>query len=164
MTKINLTAWILTISFLSVSGIQIVAQNANGEIFQAGAATSVITPPLGYSINGGMQDRTARNVHDETMARALVLDDGETQLAFVVSDLCMVYRETLDKAKQRALEFTGIPTENMMMSATHTHSAGTACAVFQSDPEPEYLDFLSIRIADALIRANENRVPARIGW
>lgn len=164
MTKINLTAWILTISFLSVSGIQIVAQIANGEIFQAGAATSVITPPLGYSINGGMQDRTARNVHDETMARALVLDDGETQLAFVVSDLCMVYRETLDKAKQRALEFTGIPTENMMMSATHTHSAGTACGVFQSEPEQEYLDFLSIRIADALIRAYENRVPARIGW
>lgn len=140
------------------------AQNSSSAQFQAGSATSVITPPLGYSINGGMQDRDALNVHDETMARALVLDDGDTKLAFVVSDLCMVYRETLDKAKERAHEFTGIPTENMMMSATHTHSSGTACAVFQSDPDPEYLDFLSIRIADALIRAHGNRVPARIGW
>src|SRR5690606_15283445 len=35
---------------------------------------------------------------------------------------------------------------------------------FQSDPDPEYLEFLSERIADAVIRANENRVPARIGW
>ena len=34
-----------------------------------------------------------------------------------------------------------------MMSATHTHSAGTACSVFQSDPDPAYLDFLSERIA-----------------
>lgn len=140
------------------------AQEKSDKGFQAGSAMSVITPPLGYSINGGMQDRNVLNVHDETHARAIVLDDGETRLAFVVSDLCMVYRETLDKAKARAHEFTGIPTENMMMSATHTHSSGTACAVFQSDPEPEYLDFLSIRIADALIRANENRVPARIGW
>src|SRR5690606_5154487 len=85
------------------------AQNSSSAQFQAGSATSVITPPLGYSINGGMQDRDALNVHDETMARALVLDDGDTKLAFVVSDLCMVYRETLDKAKERAHEFTGIP-------------------------------------------------------
>src|SRR5680860_496572 len=111
-----------------------------------------------------MQNVTVRNIHDETHARAIVLDDGKTRLAFVVTDLCMVYRETLDKAKERASEFTDIPTENMMMSAVHTHSAGTACSVFQSDPDPEYLDFLVERIADALIRANENRVPAKIGW
>lgn len=158
------TFYTLTISCFLLIWTPMFGQDAEGPMFQAGAATSVITPPIGYSINGGMQDRVVRNVHDETLARALVIDDGETRLAFVVSDLCMIYRETLDKAKQRAQEFTGIPTENMMMSATHTHSAGTACGVFQSDPEPEYLDFLSVRIADALIRANENRVPARIGW
>jgi neutral ceramidase len=52
----------------------------------------------------------------------------------------------------------------MLMSATHTHSAGTACSVFQSDPDPAYLRFLSERIADAVIRANKNLVQARIGW
>lgn len=145
-------------------------KNANGQkvnndqTFLAGSAMSVITPPIGYSINGGMQDREVKNVHDETHARAIVMDDGQTRLAIVVSDLCMVYRETLDKAKQRASKFTGIPAENMMMSATHTHSSGTACSVFQSDPDPGYLDFLAERIGDAVIRANENRVPARIGW
>ncbi len=76
----------------------------------------------------------------------------------------MIYRETLDKAKQRAHEHTGIPIENMMASATHTHSSGTACSVFQSDPDPEYLEFLRIRIADAIIRANHNLAPARIAW
>ncbi|WP_372639266.1 hypothetical protein [Fodinibius sp.] len=132
--------------------------------FRAGAATSVITPAIGTSINGGMQDRQVKNVHDETHARAIVLDDGSTRLAIVVSDLCMIYRETLDKAKERAHELTGIPVKNMMMSATHTHSAGTACSVFQSDPDPEYLELLSTRIADAVVRANENSVPAKIGW
>ncbi len=125
---------------------------------------SVITPPIGYSINGNMQDGKIRQVHDDTHAKAIVLDDGENKLAIVVSDLCMVYKETLDKAKKKAHEYSGIPVENMMMSATHTHSSGTACSVFQSDPSPEYLDFLSERIADAVIRANNNLVPAEIGW
>ncbi len=151
--------------FLS-SWTSLIAQSENppdGE-FRAGAAMSVITPPIGTSINGNFRDGTVRNIHDETHARALVLDDGQTKLGFVVSDLCMIYRETLDKAKQRAHKFTGIPTMNMLMSATHTHSGGTACSVFQSDPDPAYLAFLEERIADALIRAYENRVPAKIGW
>lgn len=132
--------------------------------FKAGAARSVITPAIGTSINGGFQDRTVQNIHDETYARAIVLDDGEQRIAIVVSDLCMIYRETLDLAKERASRFTGIPVGNMLMSATHTHTAGTACAVFQSDPDTGYLTFLTERIADAVIRANENRVAARIGW
>lgn len=137
---------------------------ADSLVLKAGAATSNITPKIGSSINGSMQDIKIENIHDETHARALVLDDGRTQLAFVVLDLCMVSREVLDQAKQRAHELTGIPTSHMMMSATHTHSAGTACGVFQSDPDPAYLAFLADRAADALIRAYRNRVPAQIAW
>ena len=157
---------VYVIFFLLAFGwTQVNAQaDKNKSQFLAGSAMSVITPPIGTSINGNFRDGTVRNIHDETHARAIVLDDGQTRLGFVVTDLCMVYRETLDKAKQRAHEFTGIPTENMMMSAIHTHSGGTACSVFQSDPDPKYLEFLVERIADALIRANENRIPAKIGW
>ena len=133
-------------------------------VFKAGAATSNITPKIGTSINGNMQDVLVKNVHDETHARALVLDDGQTQLAFVVLDLCMVTRDVLDRAKERAHEYTGIPTSHMLMSAVHTHSAGAACGVFQSDPDPDYVDFLVERTADALIRAYENRAPAKIAW
>ncbi len=147
-----------------VAGPWWTCQAADTLAFKAGAATSNITPKIGTSINGNMQDVVIRNVHDETHARALVLDDGHTQLAFVVLDLCMVSREVLDKAKQRAHEFTGIPTSHMMMSAIHTHSAGTACGIFQSEPDPAYLDFLVERAADALIRAYHNRVPAKIAW
>jgi len=152
--------------FLGIS-TSLQAQSTNTDtshVFRAGAATSNITPKIGYSINGNFRDGVVKNIHDETHARALVLDDGENQLAIVVMDLCMVYRETLDKAKARAHEVTGIPVENMMMSATHCHSGGTACSVFQSDPSPEYLAFLSERAADAVIRAYRNLAPARIGW
>lgn len=134
------------------------------KVFRAGAAMSSITPKIGTSINGGLQDRSVLHVHDDTHARSLVLDDGITKLAFVTLDVCMAYRETMDNAKQRAHEFTSIPVENMLISATHTHSGGTACSVFQSDPDLAYLAFLEERAADAIIRAYNNLEPAKIGW
>jgi hypothetical protein len=52
----------------------------------------------------------------------------------------------------------------MLMAATHTHSAPTVVAVFQSTPNPEYQAFLSMRIADAICRAANQLAPAEMGW
>ena len=134
------------------------------KVFRAGAATSNVTPPLGTSINGGMVDRRATHVHDELHARCLVLDDGTTKLAFAIVDSCMVPGEVIDAAKQVVAERAGIPATHVLVSATHTHSAATACAVFQSDPDPAYVAFLSTRIADGIQRAANNLEPAQIGW
>src|SRR4051794_15796827 len=62
---------------------------------RAGAATSNISPWFGLSINGGMHDHKVGHVHDELHARALVLDDGKSRLAFVVCDSCMIPREVV---------------------------------------------------------------------
>ena len=132
--------------------------------FRAGAATSNITPWLGISSNGGMQDRIPGHVHDELHARALVLDDGQTRLALVTVDSCMVPRQILDAAKKRVQQHTGLPIENMLMSATHTHTAGTATPVFQSEADAEYQLFLTRKIADAVRLAVNNLETARVGW
>src|SRR5678816_933768 len=83
--------------------------------FRAGAATSNITPWLGISSNGGMQDRVPEHVHDELHARALVLDDGRTRLAVVTVDSCMVPREILDAAKKLVHQHTDLPIENLSL-------------------------------------------------
>jgi neutral ceramidase len=137
---------------------------AEARVFRAGAATSNITPWLGLSINGGMQDHKASHVHDELHARCLVLDDGQGRLAIVVVDSCMVPREVFDEAKKLIQTSTGIPLENILMSATHTHSAPAATGVFQSEPDKEYQRFLTLRIADGVRRAANNLAPAKIGW
>lgn len=131
---------------------------------RAGAAASNITPWLGLSINGNMQDIKAGHIHDELLARCLVLDNGETRLAIVVVDSCMVPRAIFDESKRIVHDQTGLPVENMLMSATHTHSAPAATPVFQSDPNPEYQKFLAGRIADGVRRAINNLAPAKIGW
>lgn len=135
-----------------------------GKVFRAGASTSVITPKLGVSMQGSLQDRKATHVHDELHARCIVLDDGTTRLAIAVMDNCMLPLDVAEAAKKRAHELTKIPVENMMLSATHTHSSPTTGPVFQSEADPDYLRFLSERIADAIQVACNNLVPAKIGW
>jgi neutral ceramidase len=132
--------------------------------FRAGAATSNITPWLGVSINGGMSDRKATHVHDELHARCIVLDDGNSRLAFAVCDMCMIPRDVMDRAKEIVQHETGIAPDRVLISATHTHEAPTAAGVFQSDPDPAYPPFLARRIADGIRRAVNNLVPAKIGW
>jgi len=137
---------------------------AEGRQLRVGAAASNISPWLGLSINGGFGDHKATNIHDELHARCLVLDNGETRLGLVVVDCCMVPREIFDDAKRLIEKETGLPADHLLMSATHTHSAPAATPVFQSDPDPDYQQFLTRRIADGVRRAIANLTPARISW
>src|SRR5690606_5598398 len=89
---------------------------------------------------------------------------GETGIAFVVCDNCMIPRDIFDAAKLLASERTGIPASHMLMSATHTHSGVTVTGVFQSEPEPRYREFLIERIADGIEQAHKQFQLARIGW
>jgi hypothetical protein len=135
------------------------------KVFRAGAFAMDITPTrLPISVNGGMQDRQATAVHDRLHARCLVLDDGTTRLAMVVCDSCAIPREVLDEAKRQAQAATGLPTDRILISATHTHTAPTVTGAFQSDPDRDYQKYLSERIAKGIQRAIADLAPARIGW
>ncbi|MCH9655438.1 MAG: hypothetical protein K0U86_08290 [Planctomycetes bacterium] len=127
------------------------------KILKAGAATSNITPPLGEAIVGGFKPFPATNVHDELHVRCLVLDNGETKIAFVICDSLGITEEVYQVARDFIKAETDLPPENILMAATHTHSATRAS-------NPNYHGFLSRRIADCVRRALENRRPARIGW
>lgn len=132
--------------------------------FRAGAATSNITPRLGCSINGYLNDRKAAHIHDELRARCLVLDNGQVRLAIVVCDSCMISRDTMDAAKQAIHDQSGLPVEHILISSTHTHTAPSSMGLFQSEPDKEYLRFLASRVADGVARAVNNLAPARIAW
>jgi len=131
---------------------------------RAGAATANITPNLGANLAGGMTNRLADHVHDELHVRALAVDNGEGRLAFAVCDLCALSKAQIGQAKQIIARHTGIPPTHVLVSATHTHSAPAAAHLFQSEPDPFYLDQLVFRIADAVRNAVHRLEPARIGW
>lgn len=127
---------------------------------RAGAAVANVTPLLGSSLAGGMTDRIAADVHDDLHARALVLDDGVRRVAIVLVDSCAIAGELIQRAKRRI----GLPEEQVLIAATHTHSAPPAAHLFQSPPDPKYTDWLVERIADSVQLAVNRLEPARIGW
>src|SRR5690606_1033376 len=95
--------------------------------FKAGAATTVITPYLGGGIVGNFgTPPEAKNIHDELHARSLVLDDGDSKIAFIICDNIGLARKVCDAAKQEIQERTGIPTDHILIAGTHTHSATSA--------------------------------------
>ena len=131
---------------------------------KAGAATVNITPPLGTVINGNMRPIIAENVHDELHARALALTDGKTTLAFVVVDNCVLSREIFDAAKALLKTEVELPPQNVMMSATHSHSCGALQDVYLCTASEPYRAQMPRYIADAVRRPMHNFAPARIAW
>jgi len=153
-----------SIAALFLAGSPLRAADAK-KVFRAGAYAMDITPQkFPISVNGGMQDRQARGATDRLHARCLVLDDGTTKLAIAVCDSCMIPRDILDEAKRRASRATGISSDRMLISATHTHTAPTVAGVFQSDPDQDYVKYLTGKIADGITQAHANLAPAQIGW
>lgn len=158
MKTIHLLLGVLTFS------VGLRAADPDKPVFQAGAATSDVTAPLGTSMNGGFHDREATYVHDPQFARCLALDDGKTRLVLVVVDSCVIGRDIFDEAKEMVVKGTGLPKEHLLMSATHSHSCGTMQAVGQSDPDPLYQRFVARRIADGVRNAIQNLEPAQVAW
>ncbi len=133
--------------------------------FRAGAYAMDVTPQkFPVSVNGGFSDRKANAAHDPLHARCIVLDDGTTKFAIVVVDSCVIPRELIDEAKQLAEKKTGIPATNMLVSATHTHTAPTVASVFGSEAERNYSKFLAQQIAAGIAHAHKNLVPAKVAW
>lgn len=132
--------------------------------FRAGAAAIDISPPkLPVIINGNMNEVLATEIMDPLHARALVLDDGTNQIAIVIVDSCAMPRSLVDGAKGLARKATGIPTDRMLIAATHTHSAPSVVAALGTDVDPDYVKFLPAKIAEAVAEAQKRLVPARIG-
>jgi hypothetical protein len=141
--------------------------SAVAEPLRAGAATSNITPPIGDGIIGGFVPFPSTHIHDELHARCLVLDDGRTKLALVVCDLLGIHRDVSSEARKQIATATGIPSECVLISATHTHSASSALGKNRLKPDQpldEYQLFVSRRIADSVARAVNNLRPAEIAF
>lgn len=144
-----------------------VAAPAETPPFRAGAATSNITPPLGTLRVGSFTPYPSVHVHDELHARCLVLDDGRIQLALVTVDLVGFHRSVSVEARRLIEQSCGIPPEHVVISATHTHSSGSAMGSTRYTNEQElddYQRFLARRIADGVRRAQNLLRPAEIAF
>ncbi len=165
----------------------------------AGAANADITPPIGTPMfaytarsriaggapheiplqivadpDGGLYAKSfaaSRGIHTRVRARAIVLDTGTERVALVQVDLGGIPYALVQRVYE-LIPDAGIPLENIMIAATHTHSStgpiwptdSTGYAALGGDAfDPRVFEFTATGVARAIGVANMHRVPAKIG-
>jgi neutral ceramidase len=132
--------------------------------FFAGSAKVITTPPLGTRINGDFITHYATYIHDDLYSKALILKQGETTIALVVVDICVMPKEFLDDVKDRITQVTGIPTSHVLISSTHTHAAGSVADVHLGSVDPAYSKKLPGLIVESVQEALKQVKPAQIAF
>ena len=130
----------------------------------AGAAKTDITPPLGTYINGDFVAHYATRIHDQLYAKSLVLQCGDTIVALVVVDICVIEKELVDETKGLIKTQTGIPYEHILISATHTHAGGSVASVYLSAADIHYMRALPALIARSVTAAKLRMQPSRLAF
>uniref|UniRef100_UPI00321732D9 hypothetical protein n=1 Tax=uncultured Draconibacterium sp. TaxID=1573823 RepID=UPI00321732D9 len=150
------------ISFLIV--ILFLSTQINAQTFKAAAAVRDITPDHLIPISGGMGTPTIpEGIQGKLSVRALVMEKGDTKVAIVGVDNIgwPAYLGNLSRKK-----INGILPENILIGATHTHSAPDAYGFPDENGMPaadlEYLAWCANQIADAVNEAIKNLEPATL--
>ena len=127
---------------------------------RAGAAQTVITPPLDCYLAGYFHDRLATRVRDDLYCRALVLEGAGGRIALVSLDLVCVVSEWADVARAQIQERTGIGADKVLICATHTHTGPAVRRLRPRWVQEEWLSSLPEMIADTVARASDNMFDA----
>ena len=161
---------------------------ADAGTLRAGVGKADVTPRTGYVLGGWTRgDRHGNGVHTRLHSRALVLERDGRKVALVQLDLFMTAGGMVQQIGD-ALKSRGFSEQNILISATHTHSGPGGYANFNTlnttapsletatDPfsffnllapgpaDPQLYAFLTKQITTAIRRADDDLAPAAAAW
>ena len=87
-----------------------------------GVAREKITPQVGGQLYGYRPDVFSETVADDLTATAFYFQQGDTKAVMVSVEVCLINTQLAQDILARIEENYGIPKENGMLCATHTHS------------------------------------------
>ena len=133
-----------------------------------GFAKVNINPPMGHAIYGYYVPRFVKGFLDDVEVSAMVLGCGEERVALVSVDVCGVATSLVGEWSAAIEAATGIPADNVIISATHTHTGGLLIPneMFAADDDMthRYGTFVGERVTDAVRLALADSKPARMGY
>ncbi|MHB9129539.1 MAG: neutral/alkaline non-lysosomal ceramidase N-terminal domain-containing protein [Armatimonadota bacterium] len=131
----------------------------------AGTCVIDVTPERPVWMDGMIRRQQSTGVHDPLFIRALVLsnnNDLSEAYAVVSVDVGGLLTEDAFVVRQLAAVRTGIPMDNIIVAATHTHS-GPATIGYVHPKEDDYVRILVLRAADAIEAAAQHLRPVAVG-
>ena len=141
-----------------------------------GGATVDITPDKPVALDGHRNLRISKNIQSPLTATALALEsragDKALDQAIIVScDLVAVRQGILEKVRDKVKpRLPDLELGKLFLSATHTHNAPVTVEGRYTLPASgvtkpaEYVEFMSARVAEAIVGSWENRRPGKVGW
>ncbi len=100
-----------------------------------GASEIDITPPVGTLLAGSLVPRVSTGIQDPLYVKSIVIESSGVKLACVIFDLIAVERELLENAISIASQKTGIPEQNIVWAATHTHTGPYTTRLFSQQQQ-----------------------------
>ena len=148
----------------------LVVKNSCGLL--AGFGRADITPETPCFLVGYPHvERISTGVHDPLYASALCLENGGTNLLLISLDLLFITADSTRECRRRIGEVTGVPAQNILIGATHTHSGPHTAEVLAWKDDPvvppvdlEYLNFAVTGTVEAAADAWRNREAAEALW
>ena len=92
-----------------------------GVTLRVGAGRADITPSV--EVRNWVSGKPYAVVHDPLLVQALVLDDGSTKAVLLRWDLTDISESLRDEVRARVGRALGIPGGQILLNASHTHSA-----------------------------------------
>ncbi len=146
-------------------------QGGGGQPLLAAAGARVISPdaqnhPETVYLAGVVPSRLASGVHDDLLASALVLSQGDEHLVLVSLDLTGFTRSRIREIQER-LSLAGIDPERVWIASTHTHEAPDTVGVYGPDllttgASPTYIAFIQDQVVGLVTELWDQRTRVRM--
>lgn len=115
-------------------------------------------------VSGGIVAAKGERVIDSLFARSLVIEQGGNAIAVCVVDSLAVPASIVLRAKAIVSEQIGIPSDRILISATHAHSAPCVMGAHGTPVQEDYAEQLPGWIAESIVNAYARRVDAQVGY
>jgi len=127
-----------------------------------GFARVDITPPLGVHMGGQVHPPQADSIESNLYANAMCVRDDGVGLVIISCDLVSIPTTMADQIRGGIAARLSMPSENVLIAATHTHSGPLTGAMLGGEKESDYVETLPAKIEEAACEAQGALQEARL--
>lgn len=130
-----------------------------------GTGAADITPEIGGQLFGYRPDIYSKSMNDPLSVTAIAVSDGAADVMLIAVSVCLIGTALSEKIRALVAEQAELPFENILLSATHTHSGPNTCGmVGWGEIDHAYCDSILIpKIVEAAVNAKQSKRPALAG-